>query len=730
MDDTEVSSAVNHELDRSESFMETRIAYERALAYDYYYGRPFGNEEEGRSSVISADVAQAVDAAVPQIVEVFVSGDKAVEFTPRNEEDVESAEQATIGANYVFFTQNNGYALAHDFIKDGLLQKTGAFKWKWDTSVTMSEKRYQGLDDGTFQILGQSPDCEIIEHTEYPAPSTGMAMGQAGPASQPPGAIPGPMLHDVTTRYKKESGKVKVIVPPPEEIMISPDAMTLEVMDMPFIAHTPLLTRSDLVEMGISEAVIDELPKGDQDPLQLERIARKDRVDATAALQDDQGNGAEVYRYNECYMRLDVDGDGIAELRKICLVGNTILHNEPTDHIPIAIWTPKVMPHEVVGISLADDVMDLQLLKSTLWRMTLDSWYQSVYPRMFAQGDVNLDDVLTLKPGGVIRGGMGSNLTPITVPFVGANGFQMLEYSDQEKDARVGFSALGPGMDPDSINKTATFVREMTAQTNARAKMIARNAAEFGFKPLFKGITYLLAKHQQQALMVRLNNKFTPIDPETWNKEYDMSCNVGLGVGNKEQQLMQLQALGMDIQAIAQSPFAPILLDAQKIYNLFEKKANLAGFKDTAVFLNDPVDPQTGQTKQPPPQKPEAVQVAEVKAQTDMQALQAKQQGDMQALQMNTQADAAKLQMDAQREAQQAQADMAVEQQKAQLQVQLRREELAAEYAFKREEMALEFQFKQWEKQLDIESAERIALVNAQASVQAAKNKPEPRPGA
>lgn len=615
--------------------MENRIAQERALAYDYYYGRPFGNEMEGRSQVISADVAQAVDAALPDIMEVFVGSDQAVEFSPRNAEDVPAAEQATIGANYVFFTQNNGYALAHDFLKDGLLQKTGAFKWTWDTSIVMSEKRYVGLDDGTFQVLGDDPDVEIVAHSEYQDPD--WQMPQMQPMGQP---MQPPMLHDCIARARKEAGRIKIIVPPPEEILISPDAMTLDVMAMPFIAHTPLLTASDLRQMGIPDNIIAQLPKGDENPLEQERIARKDRVDANATLLDEgDSTQDDVYRYNECYLRLDVDGDGIAELRKVCMVGDTVLHNEPVDHIPIAIWTPKVMPHEVVGISLADDVMDLQLLKSTIWRMTMDSWYQSVFPRLVVQGDVNMDDVLTLKPGAPIRTEPGAEVTPIAVPFTGQTGPQMLEYADQEKDNRIGFSAMGPGLDPESINKTATYVRQMTQQTNSRAKIIARNAAEFGFKPLFKGIAYLLAKHQQKPLIVRLTNKFVPIDPETWSKEYDMTCNVGLGIGSKEQQLMHLQALGGDLQAIAGTPFAPLLLDAMKIYNYVEKKANLAGFKDVSVFLNKPIDPQTGGVAQPPQQPNPMIQAEQIKAQAQAQAAQVKAQADREIESARAQAD-------------------------------------------------------------------------------------------
>ena len=719
MDDKAIAKAVDRELDRSESFTDSRIARERAMAYDYYYGRPFGNEQDGRSSVVSADVAQSVDAALPQLLEIFVAGDKAVEFSPRNREDVDSAEQATLSANYVFFTQNNGYALAQDFLKDGLLQKTGVFHWEWDQRVVMSEKMYRGLDEQAFQMLGEAPDWEIVEHSEYPDPSfpqaqpIPQAMGMMGGA-MPQMPMQPPLLHDVKVRIKKEAGKVRVSVPPPEDVKISPDAMTLEVMDMPFIGLCPLLTRSDLIALGIEASVVDTLPKGDDDINQEERIARADRTDASAILGDDT-DGEPVYRYDQCWLRLDLDGDGIAELVKICKVGSTILHKEPTDHIPLAVWTPKVMPHEVIGISLADDVMDLQLLKSTIWRQVMDNLYLSNAPRMFAQGDINMDDVLTVKPGGVIRGEMNSNLTPITVPFTAAAGFQMLEYTDREKDSRIGFSDMDPGLDPGSINKTATFVRESANQTDSRKKIIARNAAEYGFKPLFRGILYLLAKHQQEALMVRLNNKFVPVDPETWNKEYDMTCNVGLGVGSKDQMLMQLQAMGMDLQAIAQSPFASILLDPQKVFNYFEKKAQLAGFKDATVFLNEPVNPETGDPIQPPaPPEPESVQVAKIKVQADKEKALGDQQTDMQ-----------KLRADQQREIAQAQADIEVERQKGQMQLQMDRMQMEMEAHFRQRELAMEAAFDRWKAQLDAEVKLQLGAMQADAAREAAKNRPE-----
>lgn len=687
MEEAEIAKIVQSELDRAESYVEARISYERALAYDYYYSRPFGNEQEGRSQVISADVAQSVDSAVPAIVKIFVSGDKAVEFTPRGPEDVKAAEQATLSANYVFFSQNNGYALAHDFIKDGLLQKTGVFKWKWDVTTEVKEKTYRGLGEQEAQILQSNPNTEIIEITPGEALDIN---GQPFP------------VYDVKVREKKESGRVKIIVVPPEEVKISPDAQTLDVMEMPFIAHTPMLTASDLVAMGVDPALIEELPEGDRDTLyEQENIARRDRTDSAATLlNDDSGDPSQrVYRYDECYIRMDVDGDGIAELRKICKVGDVILMNDVVDHIPMAIWTPKVMPHEVVGISLADDVMDIQLLKSTIWRQALDNLYLSNAPRMFAQGEVNLDDLLTVRPGGVIRGDVGSQLTPIVVPFTAGEAFNMLEYADQEEEARTGISRMFQGIDPQAINKTATGVNAMLNQANARVELIARNAAEFGFKPLFKGILYLLAKHQTQALMVRLTNNFVPVDPETWSKEYDMNCNVGLGTGTKDQQLMQLQMMSQDLAMIAQSPFAAQLLDAKKVFNLQQKKAELAGFKDVTTFLNDPEG-----TEPPPPQKPPEIQKAEMQIQADQQKFQAQAQLDM-----------TKLEKENEMTAQQAQIDAA-----------LRQAELEQQAVLEKFKIQMQMDLERYKAELQAQTELQKEGIKAQYTVQAAQaGKPE-----
>lgn len=704
---TEVMRAVKAEIERADSFMDDRISQERAICYDYYYGKPLGTEVEGRSQVVSGDVSQVVDSALPSLLKIFVSGDKAVEFLPRGPEDVKAAEQATLGCNYVFYTQNNGYALAHDFLKDGLLQKTGVFKWVWDECKTISEKRYQKLDTMELMQLSQQEGVEIIEHSEAPAVDE-MGMPAVDPITQLPA-----VTHDVLVRVTKPKNQIKITVPPPEEILISPDSLTLDVMSMPFIAHQVYVTASDLREMGVSQSVIDSLPSEDGGAHDdEEKQSRDERNNVTSLVLGSDGSvdpSRKVYEYTESWIRLDADGDGVSELVRVCSVGDVLIEGpEPVDHIPLAIWTPKVMPHEVVGMSLAEEVVDIQLLKSTLWRGALDNLYLSIAPRMFAKGDVNLDDVLTVKPGGVIRGGPDAELMPIVVPDMMGPAFQMLEYADQEEEVRTGISRLFQGIDPSAINKTATGVNALINQANSRVELMARNAAEFGFKPLFRGIMYLLAKHQSDALMVRLTNNFVPIDPETWSKEYDMSCNVGLGMGTKEQQLMQLQMLSQDMAMIAQSPFAQQLLDAKKVFNLEQKKAELAGFKDVTIFLNDP----EGQPP-PQPQKPPEIQKAEMEIQADAQKFQAQAQLDQQNKQVDMQAQAAQAQMDAQLEREKMAMQAQLEEFKAIKQAELEQFKIEKQAELERYKAELNAQVQRETAQLSAHSTVKAAYAAA-----------------
>ncbi len=656
MTETELMAIVTGEIDRAKDFTLGTIGKERATAYDYYYGRPFGNEEDGRSKVISHDVAQQIDSALPALIKFFAGSDKAVEFTARKQEDVEVAEQTTELCNYVFYTQNRGFMLLHDAIKNALLQKTGCFKWYWDETTKVEEEVYTGVTEDVMALVSQDKSVEIVEQS----PSEEIVIGPDGQPAQ---------AFDIKIKRSNKSGKVKVCVIPADEILVADSAYGMDANELPCVTHHSEKTLSDLVEMGYSLEDVMSLG-GDNTEYSMESQARRARTgDYQGKSHEIQDEMSRKVWYDETYIKVDFDGDGVSERRKVCSVAGTMLHNEVIDEVPLSFMTTKMMPHEFFGVSMADEVMDLQLRKSALIRQSMDNLYLANTPRTVVDTTkiTNLDDVMTVRMGGIIRsnGDTGGALMPIAVPFVAQHVFPMIEYIDAEEETRTGVSRLMQGIDPNTLNKTATGVNALMNAAQARIELVARGMAETGIAPMFRGVLKTLSEHQEEAknITFRLRNKYVPVDPRVWDTEYDMTINVGLGTGTKDQQLMHLQALAMDVMAAAQSPYAQVLITPDKLFNLFAKKAELAGFKDATQFMNDPaaMDPQELQQKMQPPPNPE-MQKAQMQIEADKQKFQAEQQMEGQ-----------KMQADQANEGQKLQQQAALEQFKAQQQMELER---------------------------------------------------------
>jgi len=366
----------------------------------------------------------------------------------------------------------------------------------------------------------------------------------------------------------------------------------------------------------------------------------------------------------EAYIRADFDGDGIAELRKVMKSGKVILENEETDVIPFAAITPVIMTHRHIGKSAADLIMDLQLIKSTLMRQVLDNIYFTNSPRQAvlsnAQGvpQANLDDLLTVRPGGVVREYVPNAVRPLTVPFMGQYGLQVMEYIDTVSAKRTGVTDNLAGVDSDALNKTARGATITQNNAMMRIKLIARIFAETGVKAMFKLILHCLATHQDKAMIVRLTDKFVEVDPRGWDTSWDMTVNVGLGTGNKDQQLMHLQTITQAQMAFLQAGLP--IVNPKNLYNVQARIVENAGFKSVEEFWTDPEDQQQ---QQPQQQQPDPQMIA---MQQEQQAKQQAAQADMQLKQQAAQADQ-------QLKQQQAAADAALDRWKAERQAELER---------------------------------------------------------
>ncbi len=671
MSDDELQGIVGKEIDDAIDYIDNNISPIRAQATEYYRGEPFGDEEDGRSQVVSMDVRDTVQAILPSLMRIFHSTDNTVEYAPQGPEDIAAAEQATDYANFIINRDNNGFLAMHSAFKDALIRKVGILKCWWDDQTTIDAYNYTGLDDNALAALAADPDAMITVQASMP-------VGEPAPNPMTGEMLPPPMMHDVRVEYTRPDGRVKLEAVPPEELLISREAKSIAESD--YVAHRRIVTVSELVAMGYDYDEVAGMSSAYDDMnTNVERYTRNPAL--TNEMNERNDPAMRKVLYVENYIRVDYDGDGIAELRKICTAGdgNKILNNEPIDMAPFATFCPDPEPHDFFGISVADTVMDIQRIKSVIMRNTLDSLAMSIHPRVaVTEGMVNLDDVMNTEVGSIIRQRQAGQVQPLSMPFVGREAFPVLQYMDQVKEARTGISKASQGLDANVLQSTtASAVAATVSAAQQHIELIARVFAETGMKDLFKIVLHLITTHQDAPRMVRLRNEFVPIDPRVWNSNMDVSINVALGRGTDAERMMMLRQIG-EMQKDAMKTMGPQnpLTDITKLSNTLKAMTELAGFKDTSQFWSNPAEFT-------PPPKQDKPDVNEMLIQVQIQQIQA----DIQKKAAQLQLDREKMQMEDDRKRDELEAELFVkaEEMKAKYGGQLNVEQIRSELAINRE---------------------------------------------
>jgi hypothetical protein len=591
MDDAELQAIISQDLVDAVSYIDSDISPTRAKGTEYYRGDLFGNEVDGNSKVVAMEVRDTVSAMLPSLMRVFFSTENVVEFVPRGPEDVASAQQATDYVNYIFQNDNNGFLTSYAIFKDALVRKCGIAKFWWEDEERVHIDEYTGLDEQTLEMLMQEPDAEVKIVVSYPDPSVDeMQLTTVDPMTGAPMVMPAPMLHDVQIKRVTKDGRIKIMAVPPEELILSRRARSFD--DGNIIAHRQMATVADLIAMGYDQDEIEEnLSSTDLDSND-EYLARQP-LSTTMGTDDAANPMMRRVLYVEAYSRVDFDGDGIAELRKVCCMGSgyKVVRNLPASYIPFADFPCDPEPHTspLEAMSIFDITRDLQEIKSEILRNTLDSLAQSIHPRTaVVEGQVNIDDVLNNETGAIIRMRAPGMVQPLSTPFVGQAAFPMMEYMDQIKEDRTGMSKAAMGLNADALqSSTKAAVNATISASQGRIELTARLMAE-GMKKLFKGILFLVTTHQDKARMVRMRNEWVAMDPRHWNATMDASINIGLGLGDINERRQALMMIMAKQEQILQQlgPTNP-LVTPQQFSNTLRKIVELSGFKDASSYFQD-----------------------------------------------------------------------------------------------------------------------------------------------
>lgn len=692
MSDDELQTLISGMVTSARQYIELELTPDRAKATRYYKGEPFGNEEKGRSQFVVTEVHDGVQAVLPSMLRLVFGPERPVEYRPRPATAElaaarqAQAEQATDYVMHCFTERNDGFNRTLAVIKDGLVRKHGIFKWGWDDSREVTQSKVENATMEDLQLLASDPGVEItLVTTNKDGTLNAELTRQSG--------YVGPWICEV----------------PPEEFIAVRETRSLRSRDVVFVAHQTRLTTGELIAMGIDEKVIKE-HGGDDPALRDDELALERNPESGTGTEDvEAGEANRRHLYIEGYTRIDYDGDGIAELRKVCTLGPThyVVHNDPADDIPFAVWCPDPEPHTLMGgRSWADRLMDMQRLKSSLMRSVLDSAAASVFPRTwYKEGDANTADILNTSIGAPIRTRSGPNAVgEFAHSFMGKDLLGVLELTNDIVERRTGINRGAAGLDANALqSSTKAAVAAAVTASQAQQEMLVRLFVEGALKPMFKGVLKLFVKHKPKAEVVKLRGQWVEVNPAHWDADMDVQVNVALGTGLVEEKLMTLEGIIAKQEMYLQTlgPNNPIV-NYKQLRDTIAEAAALRGKLDGSKYFKPITDEQMqamekAAAEAPPPPSPE-MELAKAQIQIEQMKAQAKIQTDQMKAQIDAQLEEKKALIELQK--QQAEAELKLQAERMKMELEMEKERLkddrerdakAADIQLKIAEMELQF---------------------------------------
>ena len=609
----ELESILANEIRQAETYIDSEISPERELATRYYRGDPYGDEEEGRSQVVTTEVRDTVQAIMPSLMRVFFASPDVVEFVPTSAANVDFAEQATDTVIDIITRKNDGFDVFYSAFKDGLVRKTGFVKWWNDEKVVTRVRTFDNVTEEQLtsfvQEFGEQAITVLEQKTQRVVELQPVVVGQ-DPTGMPiteerPVPVDVPVfVVRISVTEKRRCPRIAAV--PPEEIALNPGARSIE--EARIVVHRTVKERDELIAMGIPEDVIDGVGATNSTSLDFNREAQARQPGLSGNLVGfgTTDESKTRYEFREAYYRCDMDKDGVPELCKFWLLGDekTIVDWEPAEEIPIAMFCPDPEPHVWCGLSFADRTMDLQLINSHVLRNTLDSLAASIFPRMaFVEGQVNADDVLNSEIGAAIRMKQPGMVAPLAVPFVGQQALPIFELLQGKQEQRTGISKAAQGLDASAMQSTNQVAAAATiTAAQSVLELVARIYAQ-GFRKVMRGVLGLLVRHQDRPMVQRLRSgRYVEVDASKWDPEMDVSINVALGIASAEDKLRRLSVVMAKQEQVLQatggdSPLVPLDRYLATLHQMTE----LAGFHNVSRYWPSVEEMKAGIENQPDP---------------------------------------------------------------------------------------------------------------------------------
>lgn len=642
----EILSIVTSELSNSDS-----SAYNGSnntdleLSMSYYLGETPAPAAEGRSSITSTDVADSIEWIMPQIMKSFTQNNEVVVFDPVHEGDERQAELESEYVYEVLMKQNDGFIIIHQFVKDALMQRNGMLKCYYAKKSEKKTANYTGITEDQLMYLLQQEGVELVERSEYidenqtaarneklkgqlqhmqsmaaQMEQQGQQMMQQRPQDpqqmqqvqqqgqqlqqkmqqlqqgmqqiQQQMAEP-IILNNVVISAERIRGKIYIDPVPPEQFRVNSQHNSINLSEARFTAHVNQMTTSDIMEMyDISFEETKELP---EDSSYFDSAYRFEMTDESVFYGNDgsEDPSQRLITVSECFMQIDIMGTGISQLMKITVAGGDsptdIIKIEELEHMPWVSTTCILMSHKFQGRSITDRIMEIQNQKTALWRNMMDNIYlQNNQRNIVVENQVNMDDLLVSRPGGIIRAKRLNAIQPLATPQLSSESYGMMEYLDKVRGGRTGVDADGPAS-PQNIGDRvgSQGVDRLMNAKEELVGLIIRVIAETGLKPLCSMIRDLSVRHVDSVTDFRFRGQWQQIRPSQWPDRTKCTVRVGTGTGDRQAQTAAITQVITMQEKILANP-AQTIVTEEMVYTALDDFCKYTGLNGATRYFLDP----------------------------------------------------------------------------------------------------------------------------------------------
>ena len=581
----------------------SELARERLKAtYEYAGVADYHLSPQGVSTIVDTSTTEVVEAYTAVLSDLFLTNKRLARFMPWDSSPaaIQAAKDASDITNYCLFKKNNGWELIQQWMKAALLWKNAVCRWGYIEDYDYVFEEYEKISQPNLDKLLSEDDVEIVGDLEFE--------NQPEEFSQEVEL----MYVDVRIRKRINKSRVKVELVPPENFRISRDATCIT--DAAFVGMQTEMTRSEIrkyyPDMAESIDAWDELGddtwsgslKYSQDIAARKQVTGQEYTQGSLQQETTPLEANREVAVTECWMHVDRDGDGIAELKHFIIAGSHILYEEDCDEIPMASIVPIDIPFEFYGLSMADFTRSSTLASTAILRGFVENTYLTNYsPKLADPNVVDFSALQNMKPKQIIptNGSPVGAVQQLPPETISTGTVPLLEHLQMIKEQATGMSKAAQGLN-DTLYVSGNSEQKLSAVQSAaqkRIQHIARRFAETGFKRLLSGIYSTMRSNMKGNMDYNIAGAFKSINMQNLPSTMDLEVLLDIGENSNSSMISKYsriageilpaltqQGAGMIVKPEAPAILATKLIEAMDIdSNDFLQDYNTDDFKQKAA---------------------------------------------------------------------------------------------------------------------------------------------------